>query len=642
MTMRNNFAVVLLLVAALHFLSLWAAEPMQAGDSTRSGPSAGTPQTLDELLAALERVLETTNTPGMALTLVNRDEVLYSGGLGLAEVATQTRATANTLFRIGSTTKGFVALSALKLQAEGRLDLAAPLASLAPEVTFSNRWEATDPVRLVHLLEHTSGFDDIHFRDYANDDARPNNLLDVLAHDPDSRTSRWPPGTHMSYSNSGPAVVAYVISKVTGMPFEDYVQREWFDPLGMRSTTFFQPQASVPAAQLYQRDAVTPFAYWHIAMRPAGSVNSSANDMAHYVRMYLRRGELDGKQLISAVQLERMERPQSWIGARDGIVNGYGLGNYSTLDGKGFVWHGHNGGVQGGASDMSYNLEAGVGYALMVNAANGPVIPRATALIRNFLLGDAMSPTQPPVVAIPPELQQQYRGYYVPASPRVQLAAPIQRIGGVLKLDFAEDGAAALGAALGGSKQRFVGVTNRTLRTEEHTVASLGLLSESVGGDTLITVGTASYRQVPLWAAFGPLLLMLTGTCSGLVVLVFSVIWGLRHHFQALDISSTRTLRLWPLYSSLAVFAFFLMLIVMQNDQFLLGRYSVLGLHSGLLALLSVLAVLVPLLALLKVARRRHGAHRGVYALALFVVITQAGLMLCLAGLGMVPFVTWT
>jgi CubicO group peptidase (beta-lactamase class C family) len=73
-----------------------------------------------------------------------------------------------------------------------------------PEVTFSNRWEATDPVRLVHLMEHTTGFDDIHLREYASNDPTPIALKEALAYGAASRVSRWRPGTRMAYCNSGP------------------------------------------------------------------------------------------------------------------------------------------------------------------------------------------------------------------------------------------------------------------------------------------------------------------------------------------------------------------------------------------------------------------------------------------------------
>jgi hypothetical protein len=89
-------------------------------------------------------------------------------------------------------------LAALKLQEEGKLKLSDTLKQWLPEVAFENPWESTDPVRLVHLMEHTTGFDDCHLREYAFASPIPARLLDGLAYGARSRVCRWRPGTRMA------------------------------------------------------------------------------------------------------------------------------------------------------------------------------------------------------------------------------------------------------------------------------------------------------------------------------------------------------------------------------------------------------------------------------------------------------------
>ena len=101
----------------------------------------------------------------MAIAIVSRDEEEWVAGLGRADVSANKPVSAETLFRIGSTSKAFAALAALKLQEEGKLKLTDTVRQRGPEVAFANSWEASDPVRLVHLMEHTTGFDDIHLRE---------------------------------------------------------------------------------------------------------------------------------------------------------------------------------------------------------------------------------------------------------------------------------------------------------------------------------------------------------------------------------------------------------------------------------------------------------------------------------------------
>jgi CubicO group peptidase (beta-lactamase class C family) len=612
-----------------------------AGAADEETPKPAPPANLEELRTRIAEILTESKTPGMVITLVNREGVIWSGGVGLADVASNTPATAETLFRTGSTAKGFVALAALRLQAEGRLDLNATLKSLAPEIAFENPWEATDPVRVVHLLEHTAGFDDIHLKDYWNQDPRPDNLADALAHDPDSRTSRWKPGTRMSYCNSGPAVVAYLIRKITGMPFEDYIAQSLFQPLGMTTATYFPPAAGVPAATLYRGDGVTPYDYWHIAMRPAGATNASANDMARWVALHLGRGRIGETVFLSEQDMARMERPGTWFGARAGLITGYGLHNYTAHDEAGWLWHGHNGGVQGGASDFSYNLDAGVGYAFMINATNGSGFPDLTKLVRAYLMREAGKPPFPSEVKVPDAIAAEFDGWYLPVSPRPQLFAPLERVFGVARLKFV-DGAATFGDALEGDHKRFVSVTERALRREDRVAATLGLLEERDEGQVAIVGGTTSFVRSNVLIALAPFALFTIAALSMLVTLVFATVWSIRTKYRGLDISTTRTLRVWPWYSSCAWLAFVVMLVLFMGDEDLFTHYALITPYSVLLAVLSVVALLVPLVAAVMVLRHPcAGVHRGVYGLALVTVLSQAGLMLCMAWWGAIPFITW-
>src|ERR1700726_3035860 len=116
----------------------------------------------DELRQQLEKILKDTHTNGVSVAIVHKDGPEWATGLGIADVASGRAATADTLFRIGSTSKAFTSLSILMLADQGNLTLDDPVHKLAPDVWFENRWEATDPVRVLNLLEHTTGWDDMH------------------------------------------------------------------------------------------------------------------------------------------------------------------------------------------------------------------------------------------------------------------------------------------------------------------------------------------------------------------------------------------------------------------------------------------------------------------------------------------------
>src|SRR5690606_7428517 len=221
-----------------YLVCLWISS-YQAVHANSSVDDASAPQNLDELQVAVEKIRTDTQTPAIGIALVNRDGPQWIAGLGLASLEQQTPADENTLFRIGSISKMFVGLAVLKLVEEGRLSVDDKLSELAPDIEFENPWEKSHPIRLVHLLEHTTGWDDMSLAEYAYPATDSMSLKAGLDYRPDSRKSRWVPGTRMAYCNIGPAVAAYIVEKITGKKFEDYIQTVVFDPLQMDSTSFY-------------------------------------------------------------------------------------------------------------------------------------------------------------------------------------------------------------------------------------------------------------------------------------------------------------------------------------------------------------------------------------------------------------------
>lgn len=196
------------------FSSLTSAEP-QSTVKEKSPPT-----NLSELKSAIATLISENKVPAIAIAMIDDKGPIWIDAIGKANIEKGIDADKNTLFRIGSTSKMFVALSVLKLVEEGKLSLSDKLMDLAPEISYQNRWQDSHPIRIVHLLEHTAGWDDIHLAEFAHNDPTPATLKQGLDYHPHSRVSRWPPGTRMSYANSGSAVVAYIIEKTTGMNFE--------------------------------------------------------------------------------------------------------------------------------------------------------------------------------------------------------------------------------------------------------------------------------------------------------------------------------------------------------------------------------------------------------------------------------------
>lgn len=553
---------MLVLVAALVALGL--AGPPQGRD-------AAPPRTIPELEARIREVLARAHVPGIGIAVVTRDSVIWVAGLGTADVASNRPATPETLFRIGSTSKAFVSLLVLMLERAGKLRLDDPVRQHAPEIAFRNPWEATDPVRIVNLLEHTTGWDDFSPRDYASDDSAPAlTLRQGLALTPRTRTSRWRPGTRQAYCNSGPAVAAYIVQKIEGRPFETLVHDRLFAPIGMTTATYFRPQPSTLLATGYHRDGKTPFPYWYLIERPAGAINASPKDMAAYVRFLLSRGSVNGHEIVPAAAIVRMEHPETGLTAGAGLPVGYGLSLATYVADTGLEWVGHDGSVPGGLTTMAYRPEQGVGFAFMINSDNVDAERQIDRLVRGFLVQGALRPPLPDPAPLS-ALARERTGWYIVDNPRNQHLYFLERLLALARVGV--DGNALTFTPLLGPSKRYLPVTAILFRIADQPVATLALVSDSLDGrpaaiERMAYLLPISYRRIatPLvWAQLIALVAFAL-TCTG--SLFFGVLWVPRFVFGRLSDPRNLGVRGWPLVAAVTLLSTVILLAASPEDSF--------------------------------------------------------------------------
>ncbi|WP_373524456.1 serine hydrolase domain-containing protein [Aquiflexum sp.] len=340
-------------------------------------------KSLSQLKHEVELLLNDYNGLSVGIALVRKDQLDWIVGIGNIEDRGIEPVSVNTIFRTASLSKMFVALAILKLHEEGLLSLEDKIKDIVPDVEFKNPWEETSPVRIIHLLEHTTGWDEMHLVERVHNQTLPIALKNALEFHPHSRKSRWVPGSRMAYCNSGYAVAAYIIEKVSGLPFEKYVDAAILKQLKMDHTTFFNDSIYQQwGAKTYNWD-MEKVDYKHELYRPSSALNSSPKDMAQVLKILLNRGALDGLNLFDKETIERMEVSQSTPGAQEGLELGYGLGNYTT-NYNGFTYHGHDGAMDGGLSQLAYLPEHGVGHVILLNANNVQAMQRIEKLLREF------------------------------------------------------------------------------------------------------------------------------------------------------------------------------------------------------------------------------------------------------------------
>lgn len=590
-----------------------------------------------ELRERCAGILKEARVPGMGIVLANREGVLWADGIGLADVAAKRPATAATVFRIGSITKTFAGLAALKLVEEGRLRLDAPVRSLVPEVVFTNRWEASDPVRVVHLLEHTTGWDDIHDQEYLRADPRPPTLAEALALAPATRTCRWRPGTRFAYCNAGPAVTAAIVERLTGKRFEAYVEETFFQPLGMTTADFFDsPRTRTLLTNLYRNDGRTPIPYGNIWYRPSGALNASPMDMGAYLSFFLRRGEGRGGRILSEASIERMETPASSWTAQGGIKAGYGIHSYAMGDDRGFVWHGHDGAVEGGVAFFAYLPGEGVGCFVALNAGNLGAMHRIMKEVQSYLTQGFAAPVPPPARPVPPSVARAFGGWYEPISPRSERMAFLQRVLLLSHASFRQDSLRI--KPLLGPAHVYVAVDGTRFRSDKGCIPQLVLLDTPEG--RVVADAGMMFGRIGAFRAWATVLIAALFLFALVTVPLFALVWGVRWAFRRMRGVPGLQVRVLPLLAWLCL-AGVVVDFGLSADQFMerFGQRTLwsMGVTVGTVAF--ALLSLGSLVAALQAPRR--GMNRWAYGHSLLVAAVFTFVTAYLVWNGIIGFRSW-
>lgn len=513
-------------IASLSFLMLSPATLLRAQQKEEPAP----PKTLEELQKAIRIELDKNHVPGAGVALISRGELLWCGGIGEADVASHRPVSCDTQFRVGSISKTFVALALLKLQEEGKINLEARLHDVAPEIPMSNAWEAAHPVRIVNLLEHTAGFDDMEPAEVYNPrDPYDYPLLRVFQRFQRPQHVRWSPDTRMSYSNPGYGIAGYLIEKITGEPYDQYIRETILQPLGMNNADYrFTDANKALLASGYDGKSPKPVGYPYIYLRPAGDLKASPGDLARLVQFFLRRGIVGTTQWLKPESIARMETPKTSLAAQHGLRLGYGLANYTEVAG-GVVTRGHDGNIDGFFSTYRYMPEQDWGYVILLNSAgSGEALENSNHLAIDFLSKDYPKPYKPALSLSPNELQA-LAGLYAQRAPRNQMLAFLDDLAGAILIRVAGDHLTM--SSLFGKPQPLLPAGKNLFRTEKDPEATI-IFYEGEGRQMALTsmgADPVSYalRVSRVWPYTRMVLLAL---CCVLMLssLAFAVVWMVR------------------------------------------------------------------------------------------------------------------
>lgn len=321
---------------------------------------------LDGIMAAN---LRDKHVAGATVAVVKDGQLFYAKGYGWADVAHHTPVDPQrTLFRIGSTSKLLTWTAVMQLVEQGKLDLDTDVNRY---IDFKIPATYPQPITLRAIMTHTPGFEDDGRDLFTEDSARMIPMGRWLATHIPARVR--PPLTYSSYSNYATALAGYIVQRVSGQPWDDYAEQHILQPLGMTQTTTRQPLPAALRGDMSQGytwggGAYVPHKFEIVnGASPAGSVSSSATDMAKFMIAHLNNGELDGKRILSDSTAQRMHTRAF---AHDPRLPGFALGFYEKSS-HGLRIIGHGGDTRWFHTDLALIPDEKLGVFVSYNTSTG-------------------------------------------------------------------------------------------------------------------------------------------------------------------------------------------------------------------------------------------------------------------------------
>lgn len=372
-------------------ISVFAQAPA-AADQYASGLAA--------IEAKVEERRKELGIPGMSLAIVKDDKVIYSKGLGFKDFENKVAATADTQFAIGSSTKAFTALSVLMTADEGKLSLDASPKTILPYFKMADA-ETDKNMTIRDLLTHSSGLNRTDLAMITGKLTRAELIRVAGEAKPVTKLRE-----KFGYQNLMYATAGEVVAVAQKQPWEKFIPERIFKPLGMTNSTMSMKQMekvndkSFGYNYNFDTKETEKLPYRDIdQVAPAGSINSSANDMAKWLRFVLGGGSIDGKRLISETSFAEWLKPQMRVNS-DGVK--YALG-WFVMKWNDLTIIQHGGNIDGFNAMVAMIPEKKLGFVMLTNVTASSLGNELMPLVWENILGKPATRKADPTVEVAPE-----------------------------------------------------------------------------------------------------------------------------------------------------------------------------------------------------------------------------------------------
>ncbi|MCG7345949.1 beta-lactamase family protein [Sporosarcina sp. ACRSL] len=333
--------------------------------------------------------------PGAMIGIAEDGQSVYEKGFGYRNVEKQLPVTGDTVFGIASMTKSFTSAGIMKLQEAGKLSVHDKIVDYLPELKASGG--QVEQITLHHLMTHTAGYPPLATHVYARknsieqDPSAKDYGLDLL-NNPGPHIETYDemlafmatddfewlgePGRFYSYSNDSYGLLGVIISRVSGQPYEEFIEENIVKPAGMTNSFFdmrlLEEKEDVTTLYMKAKDGSHVYEaplWWDApSMRAVGYLKSTANDILRYLELYWNEGVVDGVQILSKESVAQMIHPH--IEYEPGRCYGYGLRIVPDYFGSTLISHG--GGLKGVSSYMCAIIEKKKAGVILTNVSDVP------------------------------------------------------------------------------------------------------------------------------------------------------------------------------------------------------------------------------------------------------------------------------
>ncbi|MDA3943561.1 MAG: serine hydrolase [Bacteroidetes bacterium] len=342
-----------------------------------------TPEQINRLDSIYTKALSDWNVPGMGIAIVSSDSVLLAKGYGVTDITTRQATDANTLFALASNTKSFTTTALAILVDRGQLHWDDKVIEHLPWFAMYNPY-VTSEMTVEDLLSHRSGLKtfsgDLIW--YGSNYSRQEIIRKARYLKPVYGFRE-----HFGYSNLMFITAGELIPAITGKSWDDFVKEELLDKLDMNRSTLhvsdLNSRDNTAQPHVYVDNEIRQILWldWD-NMGPAGSLISSANDMAKWLQMNLSNGIFRGDTLVSSRQIYELQNPRTNLAVSPGAkrmfpetnFKSYALG-WSLMDYNGMKVVAHNGGYDGMISQTLFIPEADLGFVIMTNSLSSMYYP---------------------------------------------------------------------------------------------------------------------------------------------------------------------------------------------------------------------------------------------------------------------------